>query len=90
MWCPTYKDVALPPPYGAEAVNLSVVYDREVAKDLDALVNGLLSRDFSAAARAAHRITGASHLAELRNIAEVASNAESRLLELQRVDQDTR
>ncbi|WP_330750139.1 ATP-binding protein [Burkholderia diffusa] len=90
MWCPTYKDVALPPPYGAEAVNLSAVYDREVAKDLDALVNGLLSRDFSAAARAAHRITGASHLAELRNIAEVASNAESRLLELQRVDQDTR
>ncbi|WP_330996007.1 ATP-binding protein [Burkholderia diffusa] len=90
MWCPAYADVAPSPPYATEAVNLSVVYDREVAKDLDALVNGLLSRDFSAAARAAHRITGASHLAELRNIAEVASNAESRLLELQRVDQDTR
>ncbi|WP_330756546.1 ATP-binding protein [Burkholderia diffusa] len=90
MWCPAYADVAPPPPYATEAVNLSVVYDREVAKDLDALVNGLLSRDFSAAARAAHRITGASHLAELRNIAEVASNAESRLLELQRADQDTR
>ncbi|WP_330995681.1 ATP-binding protein [Burkholderia territorii] len=90
MWCPTYKDVSPPPPTAAKAVDLGAVYDREVAKDLDALVNGLLSRDFSGAARAAHRITGASHLARLSDIANVASNVESRLLELHDVDQEKR
>jgi HPt (histidine-containing phosphotransfer) domain-containing protein len=84
MWCPAYAETE---PAAPHAADLSAVYDREVAKDLDALVNGLLSRDFAAAARAAHRIAGASHLTKLGDIADVALQAETRLRELHGVHQ---
>ncbi|MGP8472706.1 ATP-binding protein [Burkholderia sp. PR2] len=84
MWCPAYAETK---PAAPHAADLSAVYDREVAKDLDALVNGLLSRDFAAAARAAHRIAGASNLTKLGDIADVALQAETRLRELHGVHQ---
>ncbi|WP_197416270.1 ATP-binding protein [Burkholderia latens] len=85
MWCPAYQDIA---PDGEAAAllvddssDLREVYVRTVLQDFEALFDALQSGDIAGAARAAHRIKGASRTAGESRVAELAERIESRLHE---------
>ncbi|WP_196798780.1 ATP-binding protein, partial [Burkholderia diffusa] len=84
MWCPAYQDgepdvPAAPLP--GDLSDLQALYARTMVQDFEALFNAMQACDIAGAARAAHRIKGASHTAGASGVAELAGRIESLLRE---------